>query len=318
MSSPSREQDAAAPYPSERGGEEPAEDTRVGSPTQRAGRADGDGLNEQEIEDTLHRTFDEGRRRLHRGWAPLIATGLVGGIDVGMGVLAMLYVEGVTKNKLLAGLAFSIGFIALTMARSELFTEDFLVPVGTVIARQARLRSLLRLWIVTAFGNLVGGWVITYFVIAGFGPKVHQAAVEAGSYYVGLGLGWRAFSLAVLGGAVITLMTWMQHATESMGARLVPAVTTGFLLAGLGLNHAIVNSLLLFAGLHTGHTTYGYAQWAQTAGWAALGNMLGGIALVTLLRMLQVPRTVREHVQNPAPCVEEPRQQRRERASTAQ
>ena len=31
-----------------------------------------------------------------------------------------------TGDKLLGGLAFSIGFIALTLARSELFTEDFL------------------------------------------------------------------------------------------------------------------------------------------------------------------------------------------------
>ena len=272
-------------------------------------------LNEQDIEDTLQRTVEEGRRRLSRDWAPLIATGLVGGIDVGTGVMAMLVVDGVTHNKLLAGLAFSIGFIALTMARSELFTEDFLVPVGTVIARQARLRALARLWTVTAAGNLVGGWVFTLLVITGFGAAVDKPAIKAGAYYVGLGLGWRAFALAMLGGAVITLMTWMQHSSESMAVKIVPAITTGFLLAGLQLNHAIVNSLLIFSGLHTHHTSYGYLQWAQTAGWAALGNMIGGIALVTLLRMLQVPHMVREHVQNPAPCVEEPRQRRRERAS---
>lgn len=272
-----------------------------------AGNRTGDpSVNEQEVEDTLQRTVEEGQRRLERGWAPLIATGLVGGIDVGTGVLAMLVVEAHTHNKLLAGLAFSIGFIALAMARSELFTEDFLVPVGTVIARQARLRSLMRLWGVTAAGNLVGGWVFTLLIVTGF-SAVTKPAIEAGGYYVDLGIGWRAFSLALLGGAVITLMTWMQHATESLGTKLVPAVTTGFLLAGLQLNHAIVNSLLIFAGLHTHHSPYGYLQWAQTAGWAALGNMVGGIALVTLLRMLQVPHKVREHAENPAPSVKDAR-----------
>src|SRR4029079_17483814 len=99
-------------------------------------------VNEQEVEDTLQRTVEEGKRRLNRKWARPVATGLVGGIDVATGVLALLVVESQTGDKLLAGLAFSIGFIALTMARSELFTEDFLVPVGTVIARQAPLRSL--------------------------------------------------------------------------------------------------------------------------------------------------------------------------------
>jgi formate/nitrite transporter FocA (FNT family) len=258
--------------------------------------------NEQEVEDTLQRTVQEGKRRLERSWAPLIATGVVGGIDVGTGVLALLVVESETGNKLLAGLAFSIGFIALAMARSELFTEDFLVPVGTVIARQAPLRQLVRLWVVTAAGNLVGGWVFTGLIIAGF-PAVKKTAAEAGAYYTGLGIGWKSFALALLGGAVITLMTWMQHATESLGTKLVPAVTTGFLLAALQLNHAIVASLIIFAGLHTHVTSYGYLDWAGAAGWAALGNMVGGIALVTLLRLLQVPDKVKEHVDNPSSTV---------------
>lgn len=262
------------------------------------------GLNEQEVEDTLARTVQEGRQRMGRSWAALTATGLVGGIDVGTGVLAMLVVEAKTGDKLLAGLAFSVGFIALTLARSELFTEDFLVPVSAVIVRQARFRSLLRLWSVTAAANLVGGWVFTYLVVTGY-SIVTKPAIESGQHYIQLGLGWRAFSLALLGGAVITLMTWMQHSTESMGVKLIPAVTTGFLLAGLQLNHAIVNSLLIFSGLHTHHSPYGYLDWAKTAGWAALGNMIGGIALVTLLRMLQVPHKVIQAQRNPAPCVED-------------
>ena len=172
-------------------------------------------------------------------------------------MLALLFVENETQSKLLAGLAFTIGFIALTLARSELFTEDFLVPVMTVIARQARTRMLLRLWVGTLVANLVGGWLFTYLVMKGF-PQFGETAIKAGSFYVDLGLGGKAFSLAVIGGAVITLMTWMQHTTESAGVRLVPAITGGFLLAGAQSNHAIVNSLLMFAALHTGHAPFGY------------------------------------------------------------
>jgi formate-nitrite transporter family protein len=256
-------------------------------------------LDEQGVEDTFERTVQEGESRMKRGWSALVATGLVGGIDVATGVMAMLVVEAKTGDKLLGGLAFSIGFIALTLARSELFTEDFLVPVSAVVARQSRLRSLLRLWSITAAANLAGGWVFTYLVVTGF-SEVAKPAMESGQHYVDLGIGWRAFSLALLGGAVITLMTWMQHSTESLGVKIVPAITTGFLLAGLQLNHAIVNSLLIFAGLHTHHTPYGYLDWAATAGWAALGNMLGGIGLVTLLRMLQVPHKVAESARNPS------------------
>jgi formate/nitrite transporter FocA (FNT family) len=253
---------------------------------------------EREVEETFLDVIDVGRRRLSRRTWPLLATGMVGGIDVGTGVLGLLLVEEATGNPLLAGLAFSIGFIALTLARSELFTEDFLIPVSTVIARQARLRMLLRLWVGTLVTNLVGGWIFTWFIIRGV-PQLKPVAIEGGAFYVNLGYGLRAFSLAVLGGAVITLMTWMQHGTKSMGTRLVPAVTAGFLLGGGKLNHAIVNSLLMFAALHS-HAPFGYLDCAKTAGFAAIGNIVGGVGLVTVLRVLQVPHKVKEERENPA------------------
>ena len=257
------------------------------------------GVAELEVEEAFKRSIDEGRRRLSRRTWPLLSTGLLGGIDVGTGVLALLFVEHETGSKVLGGLAFTIGFIALSLAKSELFTEDFLVPVSTVIARQARLRMLPRLWIGTLAANLVGGWIFTYLILQGF-PQLGDTAVEAGGFYIDLGFGVQAFALAVLGGTVITLMTWMQHSTESNGLKLVPAVTGGFLLAGAQLNHAVVNSLLIFAALHTGHTSFGYVDWAQTAAFAALGNVVGGLVLVTLLRLFQVPHTVKAERENPA------------------
>ena len=135
------------------------------------------GVAEQPVEDAVVRAIDEGRRRISRRTSALLATGILGGIDVGTGVLALLFVEHETGSKVLAGLAFSVGFIALTLARSELFTEDFLVPVTTVIARQARARMLLRLWIGTLVANLVGGWLFTLLIIKGF-PQFAETAVE--------------------------------------------------------------------------------------------------------------------------------------------
>lgn len=257
---------------------------------------------EVEVEDTFLRAVDEGRRRIARRSLPLLATGLVGGIDVGTGVLALLLVEYYTHSKLLGGIAFSVGFIALALARSELFTEDFLVPVSTVIARQAKLRGLIRLWIGTLAGNLFAGWVFTWLIIVGF-PELKSQSVQSGYYYVKLGLGPKALALGVLGGAVITLMTWMQHGSSSAASQIIPAITGAFLLAGGQLNHAIVNSLLMFAALHTGHAPFGYLQWAETAGWAALGNIIGGVGLVTLLRIVQVPHTVMSERKHPAPGV---------------
>ncbi len=281
-----------------------------------AGAGAGEGvLRSAEVEQTFERTVAEGRERLTRRWAPLIATGLVGGTDVALGVLAYLLVRWAAGpgevSHLEAGLAFSIGFIALTLARSELFTENFLVPVITVVTRQSTVRSLLRLWWVTAAANLMSGWLITGLIMAGF-PQLRHVAAEAGAVYVDYGIGWRSFALALLAGAVITLMTWMQHGFESYGVKLVSALVAGWLLGAGGLNHAIVGSLLMFAGLHTGVAPYGYLAWFETAGWAALGNAIGGILLVTVLRLLQVPHGVLRKRAEPAPEVAAIRSARRD------
>ena len=93
-------------------------DPRTGRPG--VSRPDGDaaGIDPEvaprDEEETFDRTVDEGRQRLGRSWLQLIATGLLGGLDVGVGVLALLLVEHLTGDPLLSALAFAAGFIALT------------------------------------------------------------------------------------------------------------------------------------------------------------------------------------------------------------
>ncbi len=239
-----------------------------------------------ELTSTFHSSVDAGKARLERHWPGLLATGMVGGIDVGIGVFGLFVVHHATDNAMLGSLAFTIGFIALTLANSELFTENFLVPVAAVAAGRARPVALLRLWAGTAVMNLAGGWVLMAVVMAG-SPELRQTAVEVGRHPVELGIGATSFASAILGGTVITLMTWMERGTESMPGKLVAAIAAAFLLASGKLLHVIVISLEGFAALQVG-APFGYADWLGTAAWAALGNAVGGLGLVTMLRLAQV------------------------------
>ncbi len=239
-----------------------------------------------QVETAFERTVDEGVERLRRSAPVLLATGTVGGLDVGLGVFALLLVHHLTGSVGLAALAFSIGFLALTLANSELFTENFLIPVSSVVAGKTRLRAIGRLWTGSLVGNLAGGWVVMAVVVTGF-PQLDVLARSTAAHYVHAGIGLPSFCTAILGGMVITLMTWMQHSTESVPAQLAAAVASAFLLAAGSLNHVIVMSLECFAALQAG-APFGYLTWAQLAGWALLGNLGGGLALVTVLRLVQV------------------------------
>jgi len=173
---------------------------------------------EPDIQVAFERIVSEGADRLARPWLPLVQTGLLGGIDVGTGVFAYLVVMAKTHDTLLAGLPFSVGFVALLLARSELFTENFLVPVTAVVARKGTPGALARLWGTTLALNLVGGWVITWLIIEAR-PDLKATAVEAATHYTQLGVNRQSFALAVLAGLAITLMTRMQRGVDS-GRRL--------------------------------------------------------------------------------------------------
>lgn len=255
--------------------------------------ADAGERDESELEETFDKLVTQGAERLDRPLLPLIATGLLGGVDVGVGVLIYLVVKTETDNQLLASLAFTVGFVALLLANSELFTENFLVPVIAVISRDGTLTQLLRLWGVSLVANLVGGLAMAAMIVVAL-PAVHATAIETGREFVELGTTWRAFFLAVLAGAVITLLTRIQTAADAVGAQLVAAVAFSFVLVGAGLFHSVLDSIFLFTGLITGEATYGWLDWLDALWLSALGNVVGGVGLVTAVRLLRVPHRVAE------------------------
>lgn len=214
-------------------------------------------------------------------------------MDICVGVFALLVVEEATGEPLLGALAFTIGFLALTLGSSELFTENFLIPISALAAGRGGPWSLARLWIFTLALNLAAGWLLMLIIVSGF-PDLDETTVSVARHYPDLGIGWESLAAGIIGGLAITLMTWLQHATESVPARLAAATAIAFVLAAAPLNHVVVVSIEMFGALHAG-APFDYGDWLQVAAWAALGNLIGGVGFVTLLRLVQVgPEKIKE------------------------
>ncbi|GAA2725378.1 formate/nitrite transporter family protein [Cellulomonas aerilata] len=233
----------------------------------------------------LDRVILEGRPRLHRSTADLLATGTVAGVEVGFGVLALLTVEHLTGSTLLGALAFSVGLIALRLGHSELFTEGFHIPVMVVAAKEATVAQLLRLWAGTLVGNLAGGWVLAWLVATGL-PDLHETAGASAREFTAA-LDGRAFVLAVLAGGAITLLTRMQQGTEDDVARIVAAVAIAFVIVGTGLLHSVLDTLIIFVALHAQQPGISYGTWLPWFGFVVAGNLVGGLVLTTMLRLIR-------------------------------
>ena len=254
------------------------------------------GDSDEPVEDKLveefRSTVEEGANRLNRTWRALIITGLFGGIDVGLGLMAMLAVLDATGSKLLGGLAFGIGLYALRLAHSELFTEDFLVPINAIAAGHGTWRQLVRLWTVTLVMNLVGGWSFAWVVVAAF-PAFDDVLIEAATGYMDKGLTVETAALALLAGFTITLVTRMAQGSGEGIATIANSLISGLLVVGLGMLHGALSSAVIFGAMHAG-ADISYLSWLVWFAWVIPLNMAGGLLMLTLPRLVRTWELVRE------------------------
>ncbi|HWC84938.1 MAG TPA: formate/nitrite transporter family protein [Solirubrobacteraceae bacterium] len=240
--------------------------------------------------------LDEGERRLDRGTVALAVTGMLGGVEVMFGVVAVVVTtaafSAVMPNgtaHLLGSLTFGLALVFITIGRSELFTENFLIPVSAVYAGRGSTAALSRLWVITLLGNLCG-LVLMALVFAPHGvlpPKGLTAAGTISDVYTTRAV-VPALLSAVAAGALMTLLTWYLAAAESDVTRVVLSLIGGFVLIAPSLNHAVVGFGEIVFGMIAGTAKASVGDFARTFGLAVAGNLIGGIALITATRLVQV------------------------------
>lgn len=240
--------------------------------------------------------IDEGERRLGRRWPGLAATGFAGGTDVLFGIVALAVTAGAlhavmpaAPAHLLGSLTFGIGFAFITIGRAELFTENFLIPVGTVFAGRSGAPNLLRMWGITLVCNFLAlAAFAALFSITDVLPSDTLKAAGTLADTLGDRGVAAAFASAVGAGAVMTVFTWVTAAAESGGARIAVALVAGFLLAAPSLNHAVVGFGEMIFGLFAGTAHSDWGDLARNVAIAIAGNLVGGIGLVFTTRLAQV------------------------------
>ncbi len=248
--------------------------------------------------------MEKGKKRLHRPWLEMLMSGVIGAIHVTFGAVAMAAAAGAVGLKghhgvavLVGALFFPIGFILLKLSQSELFTENFLIPVIPVFDRKEHPGLLAKLWGLTLLGNLMGAVLFALMVyLGGKGVLGHLP----GGYLVSLthhklsrSFGETLMS-AVFAGAIITTMTWLVLATKSDVARLIAIWSCIFVMAVGTFTHVVVStSEILLGKIYGASVTFG-AWFSRLFVPASLGNLLGGMFLIALLHYLQVLHARRE------------------------
>ena len=250
----------------------------------------------------FQKAVDAGIKRLSRPWLEMFMSGVIGAIHVTFGAVAMASAAGAVHNggisSLVGALFFPIGFILLKLSHSELFTENFLVPVVPVLEAGERASKLVRLWILTLLGNLLGACIFALLVHVGGKYALGHLPV---SYIKGLTIYklsrpfHEAFISAVFAGAIITTMTWLVLSARSEVAKLIAVWSCIFVMAAGHFTHVVVSTSEVLLGKVYG-IPVSFTVWLKRLFVpATLGNTLGGMLLIALLHYLQVLHTKKAH-----------------------
>ncbi|MBW3661399.1 MAG: formate/nitrite transporter family protein [Gemmatimonadetes bacterium] len=250
----------------------------------------------------LEQEIKGGLRELERPAAGLLTSGLSAGMDLGFSVLLMAVMLTLLDGELprsieqiLLANMYSVGFIFVILGRSELFTEHTTLAVLPVLDGKASLASLGRLWGLVYSSNLVGAAAFSALA-AVIAPALGIAESTA---FVDIGRRmtehewWVIGASAVLAGWLMGLLSWLVAAGRDTISQIFIVWLVAASIGLANLHHSIAGTVEVLSGLFSG-PEIGPLDFARFLLWTTIGNALGGVFFVALIKYAHVRQAKRE------------------------
>lgn len=226
------------------------------------------------------------RRELSRPVRALAISGLVGGLAMGFTGLSVSVAHAQLGHSpwadFVALMLYPIGFLTVILGRGQLFTENTLYPVALILAERGHMLRTLRLWSTVFPCNIAGACL--FAILAVRAPSLQSGALRE---LTQMGIAAAApstshiFWSAVIGGWLIAMVAWLVSGSHSITGSVAIIWLLTFIV-GLGhFAHCVAASGEILSAVFAGNLPAGaYFRWLWPA---TLGNIAGGVGLVTLL-----------------------------------
>lgn len=234
----------------------------------------------------------QGDQELERTIAALWWSALAAGLTMGLSLMAMGLLHArlpdSDSSQVIASLGYSAGFLAVILARQQLFTENTLTAVLPVMTTPTLLNAgrLLRLWTVVLLGNLAGtllvAWVMLELPI--FDSKTDVAFLEVGRKVMKNDI-TQMFAKGIVSGWMIATMVWMIPSMEHAKIWIIVLIT--YLMALGDFTHIVVGSVEVSYLVWAGDETWS-RFWLEFALPTLGGNIIGGSFIFALISHAQV------------------------------
>ncbi len=234
---------------------------------------------------------EEGQDELERSSWATAWSALAAGLSMTLGLVAMgafaAHLPDAPWRPLVVDLGYPLGYLIVILGRQQLFTENTLTPLLPVLSKPswAGLAGIARIWGIVLAGNIAGALIGAYFLV-----RAQPMPVEATAPMANLGVmlmqhdPLTRFVQAIFAGWLIALMVWLLPLAEGAGPFVIFLVT--YVVGIAEFAHIIAGSIEVF-----------YATFVGKLGWdvypaffvpTLLGNIVGGVAFVTLIGFAQI------------------------------
>jgi len=246
-----------------------------------------------------------GVQKASLGLLSTLALAVLGGAFIALGgVAATTALAGTAQApwgpaRILAGVAFSLGLVLVTVGGAELFTGNNLIVMAWA-SRRISLGALARNWTLVFAGNFVGAVATAALVFLAQSHRSGGGAFGAAALRIAeakLQLGWgQAVALGVLCNALVCLAVWLTYSARTTTDRIIAVVFPVTTFVAAGFEHSVANMYFVPLGLFITELDRGFASGsgietgALALGWAeflwrnllpvTVGNVIGGSLLV--------------------------------------
>jgi formate/nitrite transporter FocA (FNT family) len=233
---------------------------------------------------------EELERPAHSLWWSGIAAGLTMGCSMVAQGLLMASLPDAPWRHLVASFGYCLGFVFVTMARQQLFTETTLTAMLPYLHGTHPGRDVFRFWGIVFVANIVGTLL---FAAAATIPTLFPPDAVHAFAKLGAEAAEPAFLTvlvkAIFAGWLIALMVWLMPAAA--GSRFFVIIAVTWLISAARFSHVIAGSIeTAFAAMQ------GQISWADFLLRflipALIGNSIGGIVFVALLNHAQVKQEI--------------------------
>jgi formate-nitrite transporter family protein len=234
----------------------------------------------------------DGDEELRRPVSALAWSGLAAGLSMGFSFVAeglfRTYVPDAPWRPLITNLGYPLGFLIVIIGRQQLFTENTLTAIIPLLARRnlATFWQVLRLWTVVLAANIVGAHLFAWAVASTpvLDVKFHAALAQLAADAANVSFS-EAILRGIFAGWLIAMVVWMLAATDSAKIPIILILT--YIVGLAKLTHVVAGSVEVLFLVMTGAKS-----WLAFAGGYLLptlmGNVLGGVALVSAVNHAQV------------------------------